>query len=67
MVDYDEIKKIVLLRLESMSPDIRVSIGSNKDLTKQDLIKEVNSDTDLGKLIVKMQLEYLRSMKKGLT
>ena len=65
MVDYEEIKKLVLIRLEAMPPDIKVSIGSEKDLSREELVREVKNETELGKLIIKMQLEYLRSMKKG--
>jgi len=65
MVDYEEIKKLVLIRLESMPPNIKVSIGSGKDLSREELVNEVKNESELGKLIIKMQLEYLRSMKKG--
>lgn len=65
MVDYEEIKKLVLIRLEAMPPDIKVSIGSERDLSREELFREVKNETELGKLIIKMQLEYLRSMKKG--
>jgi len=65
VVDYEEIKKLVLIRLEAMPPDIKVSIGSEKDLSREELFREVKNETELGKLIIKMQLEYLRSMKKG--
>jgi len=65
MVDYEEIKKLVLIRLESMPSNIKVSIGSGKDLSREELIEEVKKESELGKLIIKVQLEYLRSMKKG--
>lgn len=64
MLPHEEIKRLVIIRLEAMPPNIRISIGGN-DLSKEELVKEVKQDTDLGKLIVKMQLEYLRSMKRG--
>lgn len=64
MIDYDEIKKLVIIRLESMPSNIKVSIGG-RDLSRDELIKEVKDDTEFGRLISQMQLEYLRSMKKG--
>ena len=64
-MDYEEIKKLVVIRLESMPPNIKVSIGSGKDLSREELVNEVKNESELGKLIIKMQLEYLRSMKKG--
>jgi hypothetical protein len=64
MVEYDELKKLVIVRLEAMPPNIRISLGG-KDLSKEDLIKEVKQDSKIGKTIVSMQIEYLRSMKRG--
>jgi hypothetical protein len=64
LIDYDEIKKLVIIRLESMPSNIKVSIGG-RDLSRDELIKEVKDDTEFGRLISQMQLEYLRSMKKG--
>jgi hypothetical protein len=62
----EEIKRLVLLRLESMPDSIKISIGSEGELTKEQLIDNVKRETDLGKLIVEMQMKYLRSMKRGL-
>jgi len=47
-----------------MPSNIKVSIGG-RDLSRDELIKEVKDDTEFGRLISQMQLEYLRSMKKG--
>ena len=32
-----------------MSPDIKVSIGPEKDLSREDLVREVNNETELEK------------------
>jgi len=63
LVDYREIKRLVIIRLKTMPPNIKISIGPRKDLSREGLLKEVENETELGKLIIKMQLEYLRSMK----
>lgn len=65
MVSENEIKKLVLLRLETMPPNMKVSIGSVGELSKEDLIKHVKKEDDLGRQIIDMQLEYLRAMKSG--
>jgi len=65
VVDYEEIKKLVSFRLQAMPPHIKVSMGSGRDLSREELIEEVKNDTELGKLVVKMQIEYLKSMKTG--
>jgi hypothetical protein len=48
-----------------MPSNIKVSIDSKKDLSREDLVREVKNETELGRLIIKMQLEYLKSMKRG--
>jgi len=65
MITDENIKQLVLLRLETMPDGISVSIGSEGELTKEDLINAVKTDSTLGKQIVLMQLEYLKSMKLG--
>lgn len=66
MISKEEEKKLVLVRLESMSDNIRISIGSEGKLSKEDLIDHVKRGDKLGKLIVDMQIKYLRSLKTGL-
>ena len=59
-----EIKNLVIKRLESMPKTIKVSLGSIGALTKEELIDHVRKDDKLGKLIIRMQEEYLKSLKK---
>ncbi len=66
MINSEEIKKLVLIRLETMPDTIRVSIGSEgKELSKYDLIEHVKREDSLGKTIIEMQLRYLQAMKTG--
>ncbi len=60
----EEIKKLVLIRLESMPSNIRISLGG-RDFSKEELINEVKGGTTFGKKIIEVQLEYLRAMKSG--
>ena len=49
-----------------MSSNIKVSIGSLGDFTKDELIKNVQDNSNIGKKIIEIQLEYLRALKEGL-
>lgn len=60
----EEIKKLVLVRLESMPSNIRISLGG-KDYYREELVNEVKNETKFGKMIIEMQLEYIRAMKSG--
>jgi len=62
MTGEEEIKKLVLVRLEAMSPEISVSMGG-KEFSKEDLIKEIKKESEIGKSIIEMQLAYLKAMK----
>ena len=66
MIDHEEIKQLVLIRLEAMPDTIRVSLGSaDQELSKMDLIEHVKNEDALGKKIIAVQLKYLKAMKTG--
>lgn len=62
----DELKKIVIARLEIFPSDMRISIGSAGEFTKQELIDNVEKGTAVGEKIIEIQLNYLRSLKEGI-
>lgn len=60
-------KEIVIARLEVISPEeLFFSVGSdNKSFSKDELIEEINKNTEIGKNFVKSQFEFLRALKDG--
>lgn len=62
MVSEEEIK-IVLARLDSMPPNMKLSIGRYGSFSKSQLIKQVENKTEIGELVIKMYMNYLRSFK----
>ncbi len=66
MITAQELKQLILVRLESMPDTIRISVGSEgKELSKEDLVEHVKKEDSLGKMFIEMQLKYLRTMKTG--
>ena len=61
-----EIRQLVVERLRNISSNRKVSIGSLGEFTKDELIKNVQENSDIGKKVVEIQLEYLRAFKEGL-
>ena len=61
----EEIKELVIARLEVMPRDKKISIGSSGDFTRDELIEAVKEGNELGKRIIEVQLEYLRLLKEG--
>lgn len=65
--ELDELEKqITIERLMQAPPTIKVSFGmsNGKFLDRDELIHEVKEDSDMGKRIIKVQLEYLRAFKR---
>ena len=65
MVSEAEIKELVILRLETMPENFKLSIGGAGEFDKHQLIERVKRGDEIGKKIVKIQLNYLRSLKMG--
>ena len=63
MVEEDG-RKLVLARLENMPPNMKLSIGGQGSLSKQDLINHVKAGDEIGEKFVKIQLTYLRAIAK---
>ena len=64
--EFDEnFVNLVIARLESMPNNMKISIGSKGQFDKFQLIEHVKNKDDIGNTIVKMQLFYLRSLKKN--
>lgn len=58
-------KQIVIERLRQAPPNVKVSFGTSSSgfMNRDDMIEQVENDTEIGKKIVKIQLEYLKSFK----
>ena len=62
----EEIKKLVIARLEVLPENKKVSIGNFGEFSKSELIDNVNKNTEIGNKIIEIELEFLRAMKKGI-
>ena len=60
--NLDYIKKLVKERLHAMPPDVSFSIGHFGDFTRDQLIEQVDQETEVGKAAIDMQLSFIRKM-----
>lgn len=65
--NMDEIEKeIVIERLRQAPPSVKIAFGSSSEfMARDELIEQVEKETEIGKRIVKIQLEYMKAFKKG--
>lgn len=66
LVSDQEIRDLVIARLQSMSENRRMSIGSDGDFSKEELVQNVKTGSDVGNTIIQIQLNYLQSLKNGI-
>lgn len=57
------IHDIVIARLLTMPDNIGVSMGSDGEFSKNDLIEHVQKDDEVGKKIIQIHMSYLQSLK----
>ena len=61
----EDVKKLVIFRLDTLPPGKKISIGSSGEFSKEDLIMHVRQGDDIGKKIVEVEMEFLRAIKEG--
>ncbi|XOB46818.1 MAG: hypothetical protein ACKKMV_01455 [Candidatus Nealsonbacteria bacterium] len=62
----EDLKNLVVSRLELLSPNKKFFIGSHKEgFTKEDLIRHVKKGDEVGKKVAEMEMTFLRALKDG--
>jgi len=62
--EKNKLKEIVLARLQVMPDNVSVAMG-NDNYSKQDLVKHVESEDEIGTQIMAMDLEFLQDLASG--
>jgi len=62
----EEIRKLVIARLEVLPENKKLSIGNFGEFSKDELIENVNNNSEMGSKIIEIEMEFLRAMKKGI-
>lgn len=62
----EEMRNIVLARLQTLSSDFSISVGSDGSFSRDELIEHVRSGDAIGREIQTAQIEWLQSLKEGL-
>lgn len=66
LLNDEEIRKLVSARLSVLSSDTMISIGSDGNFSRDELLEHVKEGDKVGEKIAQIQIEWLRSLKAGL-
>ena len=61
----DELKKIVLWRLETIPANFKLSVGNKGAFTKDQLKEHVNNGDEVGVMFATMQLKFMKALASG--
>ena len=61
----EELKKIVVARLNLIPNDVKISVGADGEFTREELIKKVETGDRVGNQIARSQLEFLQALSEG--
>ena len=61
-----EIRELVMVRLSTFPSDKKICIGKYGELSREDMIKHVSKEDEIGKKINEIELAYLRALKEGI-
>ena len=61
-----ETKDLVITRIDVQAPsNLRLSIGSYKSLTKEEMIEHVRKGDEIGRHIIRSHLAFIRAVMSG--
>lgn len=61
----EDIRKLVMARLQILSSDTIISVGSEGSFSRDDLIHKIEENDHIGKKMIEVEMEWLRSFKEG--
>lgn len=62
----DEIRELVIARLETLPEGTGISIGSAGELNKQELIGHVKDRDAIGLKFIEAEMQFLQALKTGI-
>lgn len=65
MENEQEIKELVIARLETLPSGKDISIGGSKSINKEELIQHVKDGDEIGKKMIEVEIHFLRGLKEG--
>jgi len=61
----EDLKELVIYRLDTLPSGKNISIGSSGEFSKAELIEHVKKGDDIGQQIADIEITFLRALKDG--
>jgi hypothetical protein len=61
-----EYKRLAEARLSIIPEDAVLSVGSYGEFTRDQILKEIEEDSEVGKKMIEIQIKYLQMLKEGI-
>ena len=61
----EDIKELVLARIEVMPSNLKLSIGNFGTFTKDEIKEHIKKGDDAGKQIIQIQLNFIKALSNG--
>jgi len=62
----EDIKQLVIMRLETLPANKKISIGSYGEFSREELIEHVKKEDGIGRKMVEVEMEFLKAFKEGI-
>jgi len=60
-----DLKELVIYKLDMLSSDKKISVGSEGEFSKGDLIEHVKQEDAIGRQMIDIEMSFLRALKDG--
>lgn len=60
-----EIKDLVIARLNTLPSDREISVGSDGEFTKEELIERIKKGDEIGLKMIEVEMSFLKALKEG--
>jgi hypothetical protein len=61
----EELKEAVIMRIDAISSNLKLSIGEGRSMSKEEMIEHVKREDETGKQIVRSHLSFMKSVASG--
>ncbi len=66
-IQYDKnVRKLVATRLETLPDGAVISVGSDGEFTKKEIIESVLQGDEIGRKMVEIEMSFLQGLKEGI-